>query len=65
MYIELKKDSDEVYTKAGEIRQSEHIQGQNNMLIALRERGYYAEFGLGFEHTKSLIDGYLKIEGDK
>jgi len=63
MYIELKKDSDEVYTKIGEIRQSEHIQGQYNMLIALRERGYYAEFGLGFEHTIKMIDGYLKIKG--
>lgn len=35
------------------------------MLIALRECGYYAEFGLGFEHTIKMIDRYLKIEGDR
>ncbi len=61
-YIELKKDVDEVYTKKNEMRNNEHIKAQNEMLIQLRQRGYYAEFGLGFEDAKNKINDYLKLK---
>jgi len=60
LFIELKTSRDEVFNKNGTMKAKEHIREQANMLALLNEKGYKAEFGFGFEHTKKLIDEYLK-----
>jgi len=59
LYIEIKKNRDEIYTKAGKLRQTQHIQGQAEILQILRERGYKAEFACGDAEIRELIDWYL------
>jgi len=58
LYIELK--SENIYLKDGSLSKSKHIQIQNDRLTELRNEGYYAEFSVGFDKTKILIDNYMK-----
>lgn len=60
LFLELKKHYNEVYLLKGQIRKDVHINEQAALLNDLRNKGYMAEFGLGFEHTKFLIDNYLR-----
>lgn len=39
---------------------NDHIEEQANVLAQLRQRGYKAEFAVGFDEAKKLIDDYLK-----
>lgn len=55
--IELKISSP--YTKKGKLRDNEHIMQQQSILNDLLERGYYATFGVGPDHTKAIIDWYF------
>lgn len=59
LYIELKKDTKEVYRKNGTLRQTKHIQEQFEMLEELNGKGYYAVFGCGYENTIDIIEEYL------
>jgi hypothetical protein len=59
LFIELKRDRNEVYRKDGELRSNSHIRGQAMMLLKLTEKGYMAVFGLGFDDTIQKIDFYL------
>lgn len=58
LFIELKKDGTRLKKQNGEWA-SEHIEEQALMLTKLRQRGYYAEFAVGFDQAKNLIDKYL------
>ena len=58
LYIEIKKDGEKLTKKDGSWR-TPHIAEQAEMLEKLRERGYKAEFGIGFEGCKKIIDEYL------
>lgn len=60
LFLELKKPGVKIYTQNGELVANEHIREQAEMLMDLRARGYAAEFGIGFEATKKLIDDYMK-----
>jgi len=59
LYIEIKTDPNEIYTKNGNLRQDKHITEQAKMLQILRERGFYAEFRCGDEAIKRTLDWYL------
>ena len=59
LFIELKRKKEDLYTKQGKLRQTQHIKEQAEMLRILRERGYYATFSWGFEPTQALIRNYL------
>lgn len=59
MLLELKVDSP--FLKDGITPKSEHISGQQKSMADLRKKGYYANFGVGFEDCKSQIDNYMKI----
>jgi hypothetical protein len=61
LFIEIKDSPETLYTKDGRVRNSEHLQAQNNMLTRLRDDGYIAEFGPGFEKCKEIIDYYLNL----
>lgn len=58
LFIELKKDGVRLKKKNGNWA-NEHIAEQAEMLSRLQIRGYAAEFAVGFNQAKNLIDEYL------
>jgi len=59
LFIELKADGVKLYKKNDDYA-NDHIKKQNECLIELRRRGYYATFAVGFYQAKEIIDDYLK-----
>lgn len=59
LFIELKKANTRLKKRNGEWA-SEHIAEQAEILERLRFRGYVAEFAVGFDEAKQIIDDYLK-----
>lgn len=63
LFIEIKDDGIKTHLKDGvTLVANEHIREQAEMLSALRERGYKAEFGIGFNGCKAIIDEYLELD---
>lgn len=58
LFLELKKEGTRLKKKNGDWA-SEHIKEQAKVLEQLRDRGYCAEFAVGFDETKKIIDEYL------
>lgn len=73
LYIEIKKDgtklkrdkdAKKILKGDTKIRKKgdwwdKHVEEQAEMLEKLRQAGYKAEFGVGFDECKKIIDGYL------
>ena len=62
LYLEIKKPGTKILKKDGAIVADAHIREQYGMLEDLRFAGYAAEFGIGFDATKKLIDSYMRGE---
>jgi hypothetical protein len=60
LFIELKREGVVVYKKDGTLRADEHLREQANMLERLRDKGYEADFAVGFDQCKKIIDNYLR-----
>lgn len=74
-FLELKRDYDEVYTKYGLFKKKmvkikkkgiivgefDHIGEQWDMIQKLRLKGYYADFGLGFDDCVEKWEKYLSM----
>ena len=60
LYLEIKTESNSPYKKDGTLKKDKHLEEQARMLEKLRARGYRAEFGVGFEECKKIIDEYLR-----
>lgn len=58
LFIELKKEGTRLKKKNGEWA-SEHIAEQAEILRKLADRGYEAQFAVGFDEAIELIDKYL------
>lgn len=58
LFIELKKEGARLMKRNGDFA-SEHIAEQDAVLRELNEKGYKAEFAIGFEQALNLIDDYL------
>lgn len=58
LFIEFKKDNTRLKKQNGEWA-SKHIAEQAKTLKDLRDRGYCAEFAVGFDEAKKIIDEYL------
>ena len=58
LFIELKKPGTRLKKRDGSWA-SEHIAEQYDVLDRLRFRGYRAEFAVGFDEAKKIIDEYL------
>lgn len=58
LFIELKKEGTKLYNKNYQYK-SEHLIAQAEMIEALKAKGYWAAFGVGFDDCKYLIDAYL------
>ena len=63
MFLELKVESP--FLKDGITPKSEHISEQQRTLTDLRKRGYYANFGVGFDDCKKQIDEYMNKSKQK
>lgn len=62
LFLEIKKDLSEVFTKKGNLVSNEHIREQHEVLQTLNNLGYYADWGLGFDRTKKIIDDWMKAK---
>lgn len=62
LFLEIKKDFSEVFTKKGNLVSNEHIREQHEVLQTLNNLGYYADWGLGFDRTKKIIDDWMKTK---
>lgn len=58
LFMELKREGARLKKQNGEWASS-HIAEQNIMLNELSNKGYKAEFAIGFEQALDLIDDYL------
>lgn len=58
LFLELKKEGTRLKKKNGEWA-TDHIAEQAEVLKKLWERGYCAEFAVGFDGAKRIIDKYL------
>lgn len=65
LFVEIKISSDSVFTKAGKLRENQHITEQFDMLVRLRQRGYGAEFGCGFDSSCNIIRDYLADQNEQ
>ena len=59
MFLELKAEGVKLQKKDGSYA-TPHLQEQWEMLYKLRLKGYVADFAVGFDQAKRLIDSYLK-----
>lgn len=61
MALEIKAAHASPWLKDGyTLRKNEHLQEQQDFLDRFSKAGYYATFGVGFEHCIEVIDGYLQ-----
>lgn len=58
LFIELKREGERIFKKDG-TPATPHITEQEYCLNLLRVRNYKAEFAIGFNKAKELIDDYL------
>jgi hypothetical protein len=58
LFIEL-KDHDKPVTRQNGKWVSDHVAEQAKCLRALQEEGYEAQFAVGFDNAKGIIDWYL------
>jgi len=61
LFIELKKEGIRVYKKNGELSVDKHVRDQAHLHSLLRTNGYFADFAIGFDNAKRIIDNYLKL----
>ena len=59
LFIELKSEG---ILKKNLTYKTEHIADQAKVLDRLVRKGYFAVFGIGFDHAKLYIDWYMKLE---
>jgi hypothetical protein len=57
-FLEIKAEGTKLYNKQS-YPATPHLQEQEECLFALEDNEYYAQFGVGFDECKKLIDDYL------
>lgn len=60
LYLELKREGVTVFLKDGSLSTDEHIRKQEHMLDRLQQRGYAADFAIGFDEATAKIDWYFR-----
>lgn len=58
LFIELKAETP--YKRNGELKSSEHLQGQDETMKKLKGKGYLCEFAWSFDIARKIIDEYLR-----
>lgn len=59
LFLELKRDGTTVWLQNGELTKDKHVREQYEVITQLRLKGYCANFAIGFDDAKSIIDWYL------
>jgi hypothetical protein len=59
LFIELKREGERITNKKG-FPATPHIAEQFLIIERLKSKGYCAEFAVGFDEVKFLIDNYLR-----
>lgn len=62
LFLELKREGVRLKRKDGEWATT-HVAEQADVLDRLRDLGYAAEFAVGFDQAKMMIDTYLNYDG--
>lgn len=60
LFLELKRDGTKILRKDGKVVADEHIREQMKILQHLTRLGYRAQFAVGFEQAKQIIDSYMR-----
>jgi hypothetical protein len=61
LMLEIKKNGVKLHKKDGSFK-DEHTELQAASIDRLRVIGYAAEFGIGFDNCKKIIDNYFKLQ---
>jgi len=61
LYLELKKEGTKVFKEDGLLYANEHIKAQYDTILKLRDKGYKAEFAIGYEQAIAVIDDYMSL----
>lgn len=62
MFLEIKRDSIEVYRKDGSLKTNiQHVKEQSDVLDKLCSKKYFANFACGFDEAKEMIDKYMLL----
>ena len=62
MFIEIKDEGVDLFQKRDRTKwANEHVKEQAETLSRLRAKGYYAEFGIGFEDCWRQVQNYLSL----
>ena len=59
LFLEVKKEGTKVFKEDGGLRSDRHLEHQEEILHQLKQKGYFAEFVVGFDEAKSIIDYYF------
>ena len=62
LFIEIKNTFDDVFTKREKKLKNDHVKAQYESILRLREKGYFACFGIGLDDCIDIIDNYMNIE---
>lgn len=57
--LELKAEGERIWLKDGSVSKDKHVQEQYAVLEKLRKEGYCAEFAVGLEQAKGIVDWYM------
>lgn len=60
LFLELKRDGTKILRRDGKVVADEHIREQMKILQHLTRLGYRAQFAVGFEQAKQIIDSYMR-----
>ena len=59
-FLEIKKEGIRIVRRDGKLYADEHIREQASMIEQLRQRGFWADFGIGFDDCCAKVDAYMK-----
>ena len=63
-FLEIKKEGIRIVKRNGELVADQHIREQASMIEQLRAKGYWADFGIGFDDCIEKIDAYMGGKAD-
>lgn len=63
-FLEIKKEGIHIIKRNGSLVSDQHIREQASMIEQLREKGYWADFGIGYEDCIGKIDAYMEGKAD-
>lgn len=60
LFIEIKAEGTVLKIRNGDWIADKHVREQAAFMEVINKKGYRAEFAVGFDNAKAIIDGYLR-----